>query len=276
MSNLRRALDEDDQDIPRANEVYPSALLPPRREAQIVYQDNPNAIQRHNDGTMTYKRFTLTAIGMAIPDDVSGDEWNDVGTVIKSLESSISWVVGDWAEYANRVWKVSYAEMAKHFGYEEETLWAYASVCRSVPTLIRNQGVYFGHGRLVAPLYKTPDLQFAWLQYAAALHLRVKDLKDEMGLLSVMPVEAAIGCLEQAINEQKRLVEYDQFKPKPKSKKANPEKERVIAFRSYVDSAIDKIPYMDREARAAFIERTEWLANYYAKLTEQAKTVRNK
>ncbi|MBA3867764.1 MAG: hypothetical protein H0X30_01270 [Anaerolineae bacterium] len=258
------------QNPPTFGDMMDTAVGAKVIEKQIIVRDE-NAIQRNDDGTMTYKRFTMTATGLTIPDGIEEPEWIEVGNVIKSLESSISWVLGDWAEYANRVWRFSYEDIAKHFGYEEETLMTYGWVCRSVPTSIRNRGVYFGHARLIAPLDKTPDLQSAWLQYSAVLRLRVKDLKDEMGLLAVMPVDAAIGWLDTAMTEQKRLIEYDQFKPKQKTKKANAEKERVMTFRAYVDSTVDKLPYMDRTARAAFIERTSWLADYYAKLTEQAK-----
>lgn len=274
-SKFQDALNDDE--IPRALDLVPNSLPPARQpkvveKEVVVYQDNPNAIQRHDDGTMTYKRFTMTPTGMTIPKDVTGDEWNDVGSVIKTLESSISWVLGDWAEYANRVWQIPYADVAQAYGYEEETLMTYGWVCRSVPTSIRNRGVYFGHARLVAPLYETPELQQAWLQYAAALHLRVKDLKDEMGLLSVFSTEDSVNWLVHAATENKRLIEYPEFKPKPKiGGKKTPEKERVMTYRSYVDSAVDKIPYMDREAREAFIQRTSWLANYYSGLTEKAK-----
>lgn len=144
-------------------------------EPVIIYEPDPNALIPQGEGVYVYKRFVMTPVGMQMPDDVTGDEWQEVGHIIKGLDSSISWVVGDWAAHANAVWGWAYAEIAEHFGYTEETLMAYASVCRSISTLIRNQGVPFGHHRLVTKLPE--DQQRHWLDQAAKHKWRVADMK---------------------------------------------------------------------------------------------------
>lgn len=149
-----------------------------------------DALVKREDGGFTYKKFTLTANGMDIPDGTSGDEWVEVGQVIKSLEDSISWVIGDWAAYANAVWGTSYEDIAAEFDYEVDTLMVYASVCRAVPTLIRNQGagMSMAHGRVIAKL--DPITQSVWAQYWARLRPKVADFKKDV---SAAAAEKLVG-----------------------------------------------------------------------------------
>src|ERR1041385_5820056 len=65
-------------------------------ETQNGGQVPENAIVRRDDGAMVYKRFVMTATGMEIPDDTTGEEWQDFGAVVMALDSSIAWNVGDW------------------------------------------------------------------------------------------------------------------------------------------------------------------------------------
>lgn len=103
-----------------------------------------------NDGTITFGRYAITPTGMDLPDDISFDEWCSVGKVVTNgFESSVSWAIGDWAEKANKLWQMTYEQIAEVIGYPVETLMTYASVCRSYPTSIRNRDVSFGHHRAV-------------------------------------------------------------------------------------------------------------------------------
>ncbi len=130
----------------------------------VVYQPDPNAIQRHDDGSMTYKRFTMTKIGLHIPDDVTPDELMDVGQVIHGLQSSIQWIVGDLMNGMKRIYGDSYQRVATELGYEVKTVQEWASICRKVS--IRMEGLTFGHHQVVAPL--EPEYQEQWLQWAVS------------------------------------------------------------------------------------------------------------
>lgn len=139
-----------------------------------------DALVKREEGGFTYKKFTLTAHGMEIPADISGDEWVEVGQVIKSLDDSVAWVIGDWAAFANAQWGTPYETIAAEFGYEEDTLFVYASVCRAVPTLIRNQGAGMSitHARVIAKLDQ--PTQAIWAQYWARLRPKVADFKKDV------------------------------------------------------------------------------------------------
>lgn len=139
----------------------------------VVYQDNPNAIQRHDDGTMTYKRFTMTATGLYVPEDVEPDELKDVARVIRDLQTSIQWIVGDLLNSMERVWGKSYQDVAEQLGYEVKTVQEWASICKNVS--IRMEGLSFGHHQVVSPY--NPDEQQDFLQWAVANKASVATLR---------------------------------------------------------------------------------------------------
>lgn len=140
----------------------------------VIYQDNPNAITRHDDGTMTYKRFTMTAIGLVVPEDVTPDELLDVGRVIHGLQSSIQWIVGDFMNSVNRVWGESYQQVAAELGYEVKTVKEWAHICRKVS--IRMDKLTFGHHQIVASY--SPEIQQHWLQWAATSGASISALRQ--------------------------------------------------------------------------------------------------
>jgi len=142
----------------------------------IVYQDNPDAIQRHGDGSMTYKRFTMTPTGLVVPDDVQSDELVDVAKVIIGLQSSIQWIVGDLMNSMKRMWGDSYQRVAAQLGYEVKTVQEWASICRNVS--IRMETLKFGHHQLVSPL--EPDMQWQFLKWAADNSASVNALRKEI------------------------------------------------------------------------------------------------
>lgn len=148
------------------------------REPQVIEIIPENALVQHEDGSIEYKRFRLTRIGLILPEDTTQEEWQDVGTLVKNIESSVSWLVADWAGFANLVWGYSYEDIGAHFGYEPETLMSYVSIARAIPTLIRNQGLSFSHHRLVANLDE--DNQRFWLSQALANGWTIKQMKQAM------------------------------------------------------------------------------------------------
>lgn len=152
----------------------------PRRapEKEIVVVTPDNALLPREDGAMTYKRFVMHPTQLEIPQDVTENEWVDFGGVLKQLDTTISWVVGEWAEFANKEWGYAYEAIAEHFGYEISTLMTYTSIVRKIPTSIRNQGLSFAHHRLVAGLPETH--QKIWLEQAATMNWNVAQMRDAM------------------------------------------------------------------------------------------------
>jgi hypothetical protein len=255
----------EDDNMPRALNVHVTKPLPPRRQPEVIYQDNPNAIQRHDDGTMTYKRFTMTPVGMFIPEGVEELEWEDVGNVLKDLDSVVSWNLGDWADYANKVWGKEYKVIAAEFGYEPDTLKVYASIARSMPTLIRNQRLSFAHHRVVSKL-DDRDLQSAWLNYAAFHGLRVADMKRDMAFLVEHKSSLATDWLYHAIQEKKRLGEYEELNPKqdalPESSSLPNLASEITLIRNnaeYISNGYLHFDELSRESQRSFLDHLDWL-----------------
>ena len=142
----------------------------------VIYQDNPNAIQRHEDGTMTYKRFTMTAVGLVVPEDVQPDELKDVAVVIRDLQTSIQWIVGDLINSMEFVWGQSYQNVAIELGYEVKTVKEWAYICRNLS--IRMDKLSFGHHQQVASM--PSDLQAQWLQWAVENSASITALRQAM------------------------------------------------------------------------------------------------
>jgi hypothetical protein len=175
-------------------------VVPPEMEMSLVPQ---------GDGTFRYKRFVIASTHLDMPDGVTREEWNEIGQVIKYLESSVQWVAGDWASYAYHTWGTSYDVMAADFGYEVETLYSYASVARSISTLIRNQGLSFAHHRYIAA--KTHDLQERWIAYGYQHRLKLDPFKKEVALLRSLPEEDQIRWLDFAIESGELLSQRSEF-----------------------------------------------------------------
>lgn len=190
----------------------------------IALPDAPSvdekALVPKGDGVYVYKRFTMTPVGMIAPDDMTPAELAEVGDVIRGLESSISWNVGDWALYAHKVLKKPYAQIAAEFGYDRDSLMSYVSVCEKIPTLIRNQGVHFSHHRRVTKL--CPDLQGRWLLHVQVHDLTLAEMKAEMELLKGLAEHQQIAWLDFALSKTKRLSTFDELKPPAPPEKPAP------------------------------------------------------
>lgn len=129
----------------------------------VVYKDNPNALVRHEDGTMTYKRFAMTSTGMLIPEDVQREELADVAEIIHGFATPIQWIIGDLILATEKVYgDDKYLQIAEQWGYEVKTVQEYASVCRGIS--IRMENLSFGHHQKVRSL--SAEWQVKWLEWA--------------------------------------------------------------------------------------------------------------
>lgn len=118
------------------------------------------------EGQLEFKRFTLTETELIIPDDVTLQEWAEVGRFLLSITTPIQWWLLDWlAVSENRGWGETYRQIADEFGVQVDTLWTYVSAVRSIKSSIRNRGLSLAHHRLVISM--PDDDQRYWLQTAA-------------------------------------------------------------------------------------------------------------
>lgn len=152
------------------------------QEAEYLTEDTPtqseNAIIHAPDGSFTFKRFEFTGTALVIPENVTQQEWDEIGLLIKDVEKATVWAVADWANYAAEHWKASYEAIAEDYKYDLKTLYTYAWIARNVPTSIRNRSLTFAHHRAVAKM--TPDEQLYWLSQAEIHLWTISQMKVEI------------------------------------------------------------------------------------------------
>lgn len=225
-SKFTDALDDNLEPTPGALVFGSSGALVPRRDV----------IKREADGSMTYKRATMTPVGLVLPDDLTDDELVDIGEMLRGMENSIQWLLGDWLNRAERVWGRVYRDVPD---YSYQTLRDYAYVARNVELSIRNRQLSFAHHRLVAAL--PPEYQKQWLDYAAEENMSVGQMRI------AMKGKSDADNKPGAIEKQARVWSAD-----------------VVKLARQLDQ-------LDARDRQKVRERAEWLADYYRRIAERAR-----
>jgi hypothetical protein len=217
------ALDDDAQPVVTAAAVFGGGAMLPRRDV----------IKREPNGSMTYKRATMTAVGLVMPDDATDEELIEIGQMLRGMESSIQWLLGDWLNRAERVWGQVYDDVPE---YSYGTLRTYASVARSVQLSIRIDKLSFAHHQLVAAL--EPEQQREWLRYAAENGLSVAQMRNAM---------------------------------RPEPIKRDDMVAQVRKWSGEIAGIEGKLAGMNAKQREQVRTRAEWLSEYYRQIAEKAK-----
>lgn len=225
---FQRALEDDDNVQPvaiTAADVYGGGAMLPRRDV----------IKREPNGTLTYKRAVLTPVGLVLPDDATDAELIEIGLVLRGMESSIQWLIGDWLNRAERVWGQVYDDVP---GYSYGTLRTYASVARSVQLSIRIDKLSFAHHQLVTALNENDQRE--WLRYALEQGLSVAQMRKAMK--GEQPAEA-----EQGSSVQRQAVKWS----------------------AEVVDDYGRLATLNERQRVQLKQRAAWLARYYAEIAEK-------
>lgn len=182
--------------IPQTRHMVVDATLP---EGAIVPQ---------GDGSFRVGDFTLTPIGVQIPEGISADSWSALGDVLLRLNGAIQWLIGDWLNYGSRVWGKTYDEVAAATGYEVPTLYNLASVCARVQFSLRNEKLSFTHHMLVAG--QQPVMQQYWLTKAEDEHWTAAQLRRAMKA-TPLPSDEEITNVQKTLISREKPREFRQF-----------------------------------------------------------------
>jgi hypothetical protein len=127
------------------------------------------AIVPQEDGTLSADGINFTAVGVELPKDTPFDAWQSLTENLLRVGNSAQWCLGDLLVFGeNKQWGETYKALAEKYGYEIETLYTYAWLCRKVQISIRNRELSPAHHRLVARFHKQPHLQRQWLDWASS------------------------------------------------------------------------------------------------------------
>ena len=124
-------------------------------------------------------KITITETGLQIHEDLSYDEWEDLGLNLAKVEQSIGFIIGDWINYGEKRYGEKYSDALKRTGLEYSTLASYSSVARKVESWVRTQNLPFHHHRQVAKI-KDPEEQRKWLAIAEREKLSVARLRKSL------------------------------------------------------------------------------------------------
>ncbi len=113
-------------------------------------------------------KFMLTEVGIDFHDDLTFEEWSDLGQRLACAGRSLGFMIGDWINYgeSHKEYGDKYIEALQATGYDYNTLRHFARVSRLVKLCVRTHNLSWEHHRKVASL-KDEKEQRKWLEVAS-------------------------------------------------------------------------------------------------------------
>ena len=115
------------------------------------------------------------------PEDLSEDEWADVGILLARIDASTRWWVGDWWNHGIKNYgaRKTMVESQAWQGPSFQTCANAASVCRAFETYRRREVLTFGHHAEVSALDpKEADQLLDWAQATLSSTGKSRSIKD--------------------------------------------------------------------------------------------------
>lgn len=124
-------------------------------------------------------KFSITPTGIQFNEDLSFEEWDNLGQKLAPLGKAIGFIIGDWINYGDGRYGEKYTDAIKLTGLSLPTLQEYAYVARRVETSVRTEVLDYTHHKMVAKI-KDPDEQKHWLNMATEHDLSVARLRKSI------------------------------------------------------------------------------------------------
>jgi len=135
---------------------------------------------RIQDSSLVVGSFRCTPIGLELVGEQipTTNDLQNLGRVLKQLEGSIQWLIGDWVIAGETVEWGKISEFADEIGFDVQSVYDCSYVARKVDFSLRSEKLSFGHHRLVAPL--TLEEQRYWLTQALQNQWSISQMRDAM------------------------------------------------------------------------------------------------
>ena len=128
---------------------------------------------------ITDPRFAITPTGIQFHQDLSYEEWDDLGQKLAPIGKSIGFILGDWINYGSQKnYGEKYDEAIARTGIDYGYLRNMAYVARKVNLSCRRDNLAFEHHAVVAKL--KPDEQSHWLDMTNQHKLTVRHLRKSI------------------------------------------------------------------------------------------------
>lgn len=126
------------------------------------------AAQVQEGHVVSMGRCQITPIGLQLPDDLSRDEWEQIGDQLALLDGALQWMIGDWLAFGEDKQYGKIIELAEQLGKEAGTLYNWAWTSRELPQPVqRYEELSHTHHQVVISMVKDPQERQDWLQKAA-------------------------------------------------------------------------------------------------------------
>lgn len=137
-----------------------------------------------------------TPTGLALPDDLTIEEWRALAPPLFGAARASMWWVGDWVTAGERF--DSYAEAALELGLGKGTLKNAASVCRRLPPSRRRDDLPFWlHAEIIGAL--EPDEWDDWIRRAATERWTMAQLRAAIRDSKALPAGSSEGAPTPAV-----------------------------------------------------------------------------
>lgn len=91
---------------------------------------------------------------LSLPPGLPQEEWLRVGELLRRIENSVQWWIGDWAAYGERWYGEGFYQAVDGMDYADATVDNFRAVARAIPPGKRQEGVKWSVHAEVAPLYR--------------------------------------------------------------------------------------------------------------------------
>lgn len=120
-----------------------------------------NEIVRAESVALDKQYFELEPTGLIIAGQPTFDEWAQAGEVLKYIEGSVHWWLGDWLNYGENAYSEMYSQVMDETGYSYQTLRDDKWVAKTFELSRRRDNLSWSHYREVAGLEsdKAEELQ---------------------------------------------------------------------------------------------------------------------
>jgi N6-adenosine-specific RNA methylase IME4 len=94
-----------------------------------------------------------SVVGLQLPDDLSFEDWQNIGRQLQFYERAIMWHIGDWLRYGERKWGERYAQAIEDTGYSAQSLMDSRWVAQRIEFSRRRENLSWSHHKEVAALH---------------------------------------------------------------------------------------------------------------------------
>jgi hypothetical protein len=123
----------------------------------------------------------LNEVSLTLPDGLSLDAWLKIGRVLRTVERSAMWWIGDWIRYGERRYGRMYEQAMQTTGYSYQTLADAKWVAEQYEISARAEKLSWSHHRVVARV--EPAQREEMLRRVAASGLSVRETEAEVSRL---------------------------------------------------------------------------------------------